>query len=83
MTMKKSVNILLIMLMLIGLASCASLRGAAVPTWPIPEGIKTVEVNGYPMAFQDAGSGTAIVFVHGSLADYRTWDTQIPDFSKT
>ncbi len=72
MNMKKSMKILLIMLMLIGLASCASLRSAAVPTWPIPEGIKTVDVNGYPMAYQDSGSGTAIVFIHGSLADYRT-----------
>jgi esterase len=81
--MKKSVKILLIMLMLMGLASCASLQVASPPpTWPIPEGIKTVDVNGYHMAYQEAGSGTAVVFVHGSLADYRTWDTQVADFSK-
>jgi len=83
MAMKNSGKILLVILMLIGLASCASLRGAPPPTWSIPEGIKTVEVNGYHMAYQEAGSGTAVVFVHGSLADYRTWDTQVPEFSKT
>ena len=80
--MKKSVKILLIMLMLIGLASCASLRGATTPTWPIPEGIKTIEVNGYPMAYQETGSGIPLVLLHVHLADYRTWDTQVPDFSK-
>ena len=82
MAMKKSVKILLIMLMLIGLATCASLRGAPPPTWPIPEGIKTVEVNGYHMAYQEAGSGIALVLLHHHPADYRTWDAQIPDFSK-
>jgi esterase len=82
MAMKKSVKILLIMLMLIGLASCVSLRGAAPPTWPIPEGIKTVEVNGYHMAYQEAGSGIPLVLIHGTLQDYRIWDTLVPDISK-
>jgi esterase len=82
MAMKKSKEFLLIMLMLIGLASCVSLRGAPPPTWPIPEGMKTVEVNGYHMAYQETGSGTPLVLIHGSLSDYRTWNTQVPDFSK-
>ena len=82
MFMKKSVRILLIMVMLIALASCASLRGAATPTWPIPEGIKTVEVNGYPMAYQEAGSGIPVVLLHATLDDYRTWYAQVPEFSK-
>jgi pimeloyl-ACP methyl ester carboxylesterase len=83
MVMKKSVKILLIMLILIGLASCASLQVASPPpTWPIPEGIKTVDVNGYHMAYQETGSGTPVVLIPGSLSDYRTWDTQVPDFSK-
>ena len=30
--------------------------GAAEPTWTIPNGIKTVAVNGYPMACQEAAS---------------------------
>ena len=82
MAMKKSLKILLIMLMLIGLASSASLRGAPPPTWSIPEGIKTIEVNGYHMAYQEAGSGTPLVLLHHHPADYRTWDTQVPVFSK-
>lgn len=82
MVMKKAAKIPLIMLMLIGLVSCVTPRGAPPPTWPIPEGIKTVEVNGYHMAYQETGSGTPLVLIHGSLADYRTWATQVPDFSK-
>jgi pimeloyl-ACP methyl ester carboxylesterase len=68
--------------MLIGLAGCASLRSAAVPTWPIPEGVKTIEVNGYPMAYREAGSGIPLVLLHMHPGDYRSWDTQVPDFSK-
>jgi len=83
MVMKKSVKILLIMLMLMGLASCASLRGAPPPTWPIPEGMKTVEVNGYHMAYQEAGSGIPLVLLHAHPEDYRTWDTLVPVLSKS
>jgi len=68
--------------MLIGLSSFLSLSATAAPKWPIPEGIKTVEVNGYPMAYQETGSGIPIVLLHATTQDYRTWDTLIPDISK-
>jgi len=82
MATKKSMKVLLIMLMLLGLTGLLSLPAEAAPKWPIPEGIKTVEVNGYDMAYQEAGSGTPLVLVHGSLSDYRIWETQVPEFSK-
>ena len=75
-------KILLIMVSLIGLAGFLSLRAVAVPKWPIPDGIKTIEVNGYDMAYQENGSGIPLVLIHGALSDYRTWETQVPDFSK-
>jgi esterase len=75
-------KLIVIMPTMIGLTCLLSLPTWAAPNWPIPDGIKTVEVNGYPMAYQEAGSGIPIVLIHGSLADYRTWDTQVPDFSK-
>lgn len=78
-SMKKMI---VIMPMLIGLVSFLSLSALAAPKWPIPEGIKTIEVNGYDMAYQDTGSGIPLVLVHPVLHDYRTWDTQVPDFSK-
>ena len=49
--------------------------------WPLPEGIKSVEVNGYPMAYQESGTGMPLVLVHGSMNDYRCWNFQIPVFA--
>jgi pimeloyl-ACP methyl ester carboxylesterase len=46
------------------------------------EDIKSVEVNGYDMAYQEAGSGPHIVLVHGALTDYRIWNTLVPAFAK-
>ena len=43
----------------------------ALPDWPLPDGVKTVSVNGYEMAYQETGSGVPIVLVHGTLNDYR------------
>jgi esterase len=54
----------------------------AAPKWPLPDGIKSVEVNGYDMAFQEAGSGPPLVLVHGALVDYRSWFAQVSDFAK-
>jgi pimeloyl-ACP methyl ester carboxylesterase len=82
MATKKLMKILLIMLTLIGLASFLSLPAVAVPKWPIPDGIKTIEVNGYDMAYREVGSGIPLVLIHGSLVDYRTWETQVSEFSK-
>ena len=81
-TRKSMKKILLIILMLIGLASFLSLRAVAAPNWPIPDGIKTIEVNGYDMAYREAGSGIPLVLLHMHPADYRSWDSQVPDFSK-
>ena len=75
-------KILLIMVSLIGFAGFLSLPAVAAPKWPIPDGIKTIEVNGYDMAYQETGRGIPLVLIHGALSDYRTWETQVPDFSK-
>lgn len=42
-------------------------------TWKVPDGAKTVEVNGYPMAYTEAGSGPTVILVHGAMCDYRCW----------
>ena len=50
--------------------------------WPLPEGIKSVEVNGYPMAYHESGSGMPLILVHGTLNDYRYWDAEVGVFAE-
>lgn len=80
---KSSINVLLIALLLLGFGSYGTLPLQAAPGWPIPEGLKTIDVNGYEMAYQETGdrSGVPLVLIHGSLNDYRSWTKQIPEFS--
>jgi pimeloyl-ACP methyl ester carboxylesterase len=63
-------------------AFTVSIAAHAEPNWPLPDGLRTVEVNGYDMAYQEAGSGTPVVLVHGSLNDYRVWNSQVSEFAK-
>jgi len=52
------------------------------PSWPIPPELKWEAVNGYPMAYRDAGRGTPIVLLHGVTFDYRAWNSQFDVFSQ-
>jgi pimeloyl-ACP methyl ester carboxylesterase len=40
-----------------------------------------VELNGIELAVEERGSGEAIIFVPGSLSDYRSWSAQLDFFS--
>lgn len=57
------------------LAACA----ATTPrTWELPEGVRTLPVNGYEMAWLARGSGMpVVVLVHGTATDYRWWTPQM------
>lgn len=50
-------------------------------SWKLPYEVKTIEVNGYEMAYLERGQGMPLVLVHGSLSDYRTWALQMEPFS--
>jgi esterase len=52
------------------------------PKWSIPADVKWIEINGYPMAYQDGGAGPPIVLVHGSFCDYRIWPEQLKPVCK-
>jgi pimeloyl-ACP methyl ester carboxylesterase len=39
--------------------------------------MQTLNVNGYDMAYLDVGSGPPLVYVHGSLCDFRIWGSVI------
>jgi pimeloyl-ACP methyl ester carboxylesterase len=45
--------------------------------WPLPAGVKTLAVNGYPMAYVEQGAGGPVVLVHGTNGDYRSWVHQM------
>ncbi len=51
-------------------------------SWKLPHGVKTIEVNGYEMAYLERGQGAPLVLVHGSLSDYRAWALQMESFSE-
>ena len=48
----------------------------AKPSWAIPLDAKWELINGYPLTYRDEGHGTPIVFIHGSVNDYRTFGPQ-------
>jgi len=50
--------------------------------WTIPEGVSTFDCDGYPIAYVERGDGHAVVLVHGSLGDYRSWTPQLDALSE-
>jgi esterase len=66
---------------LVGLTHGVSAVQAA-PKWPLPDGLKSIEVNGYEMAYQESGSGAPVVLVHGALTDSRIWINVAPELAK-
>ena len=65
-----------------GFLSLSAFPVGAAPKWPLPEGIKSIEVNGYDMAYQETGAGAPVVLVHGAMTDYRWWSAQVSEFAK-
>lgn len=59
------------------------LQPALLAAEEIPSEVKTVKVNGYDMSYVERGSGAPVIFVHGSLSDYRTWLPILDDFSES
>ena len=44
--------------------------------------LKTVFINGDSISYMDIGKGEPVVFVHGTLGDYRTWEAQMNPFAQ-
>jgi len=49
---------------------------------PTAPEIKSVFVNGDSLHYIDIGKGDAVIFVHGTLDDYRLWQMQMDTFAK-
>ena len=56
-------------------AALLMLAGCQSPP-PMRSELKHMGVDGASLAYVDDGQGTPVVFVHGSLGDYRSWDRQ-------
>jgi pimeloyl-ACP methyl ester carboxylesterase len=42
------------------------------------DGVRTAAVDGTALAYREQGEGEAVVFVHGSASDLRSWEQQLP-----
>lgn len=60
---------------LLGLIAGCQTTPTPPVAWKLPDGVKIVEANGYPMAYVEKGSGPTVVLVHGAMCDYRCWGT--------
>ncbi|HET6245162.1 MAG: alpha/beta hydrolase [Bacteroidetes bacterium] len=44
--------------------------------------MKTIEINNTIIHYKETGEGIPVIFVHGSMSDFRTWKSQITLFAK-
>ena len=51
-------------------------------TQPSAPEVKSVFINGDSLHYIDVGKGDAVIFVHGTLDDYRLWQMQVDTFAK-
>jgi pimeloyl-ACP methyl ester carboxylesterase len=43
--------------------------------------MNTLRINDVELACEESGMGEALIFVHGAVGDFRTWETQMASFS--
>ena len=81
--MKKLYNHLFLLLLLFSLHACkqGSKSTASNTESPATPEVKTVFINEDSIHYIDIGQGDPIIFVHGTLGDYRTWGGQMDTFA--
>jgi non-heme chloroperoxidase len=43
---------------------------------------RTIDANGTELVYVEQGDGETVVFVHGSLSDFRSWGLQMAPFAQ-
>src|SRR6266571_9439985 len=82
--MKKNFFYLSFLLLLFCLCSCNNSNTGTTTqneARAVPE-VKAIFINGDSIHYIDIGKGDPVVFIHGTLGDYRTWGTQMDTFTK-
>src|SRR4030095_10498070 len=82
--MKRKSLLLILLPLLFYLGSCKnsdSGKTTQIADKSAPE-IKSILINGDSIHYIDIGKGDPVVFVHGSLGDFRTWAGQMDTFAK-
>ncbi len=74
---------LLILLSLIGIFACREAKpvSKAIQIQPTTYELRRLAINGDTLHYLDIGKGDPVVFVHGSIGDYRAWEAQIDTFA--
>ena len=70
----KSVTTVGVALIVALLGGCQDLKPASIDALEV----KTMRVNGTDLAYVEEGRGETVVFVHGAMGDWRTWDSIRP-----
>ncbi|WP_276165375.1 alpha/beta fold hydrolase [Zobellia alginiliquefaciens] len=73
-----------LLVMLICFISCKEKKPEKQNSVPDPDKteLKTVLINGSSLNYLDIGKGEPVVFVHGTVGDYRVWEAQMYAFAK-
>ena len=50
--------------------------------WPEPQLSRAALANGVALAYEIAGAGMPLVFIHGAMGDWRSWDKQWTRFTR-
>src|SRR5687768_4735519 len=54
----------------------------SAPNEPSTPEVKSIFINGDSLHYIEIGKGEPVIFIHGTLGDYRTWGFQIDTFAK-
>jgi len=79
--MKKSFFPFSFFLLVLYLSSCNNSSSTQTEAETATD-LKSVFINGDSIHYIDIGKGDPVVFVHGGLGDYRTWEAEMDTFAK-
>src|SRR4026208_284847 len=81
--MKKNFSLAVFFVLMFCISSCnTNDKGTTQAESRQSPEVKSIFINGDSIHYIDIGKGDPVVFVHGSLGDFRTWAGQMDTFAK-